>query len=78
MAFKPNHDLVEELKWRGLLHDSMPETQEMLNREMVTGYVGFDPTSDSLHIGNLVPIMLLKHLQLAGHKPIAWLVVPLE
>ncbi|MBP9153210.1 MAG: tyrosine--tRNA ligase [Flavobacteriales bacterium] len=71
MAFKPNHDLIEELKWRGLLHDSMPETQEMLNREMVTGYVGFDPTSDSLHIGNLVPIMLLKHLQLAGHKPIA-------
>ena len=71
MAFKPNHDLVEELKWRGLHHDSMPETQELLNKEMVTGYVGFDPTSDSLHIGNLVPIMLLKHLQLAGHKPIA-------
>jgi tyrosyl-tRNA synthetase len=71
MAFKPNHDLVEELKWRGLLHDAMPETQELLNQEMVTGYVGFDPTSDSLHIGNLVPIMLLKHLQLAGHKPIA-------
>lgn len=71
MAFKPNHDLVEELKWRGLLHDAMPETQELLNKEMVTGYVGFDPTSDSLHIGNLVPIMLLKHLQLAGHKPIA-------
>jgi tyrosyl-tRNA synthetase len=71
MAFKPNHDLIEELKWRGLLHDAMPETQELLNKEMVTGYVGFDPTSDSLHIGNLVPIMLLKHLQLAGHKPIA-------
>lgn len=71
MAFKPKHDLVEELKWRGLHHDSMPETQELLNKEMVTGYVGFDPTSDSLHIGNLVPIMLLKHLQLAGHKPIA-------
>ena len=71
MAFKPNHDLVEELKWRGLHHNSMPETQELLNKEMVTGYVGFDPTSDSLHIGNLVPIMLLKHLQLAGHKPIA-------
>lgn len=71
MAFKPNHDLVEELKWRGLHHDSIPETQELLNKEMVTGYVGFDPTSDSLHIGNLVPIMLLKHLQLAGHKPIA-------
>ena len=71
MVFKPNHDLIEELKWRGLLHDCMPETKELLNGEMVTGYVGFDPTSDSLHIGNLVPIMLLKHLQLAGHKPIA-------
>lgn len=71
MAFKPNHDLIEELKWRGLLHDAMPDTQELLNKEMVTGYVGFDPTADSLHIGNLVPIMLLKHLQLAGHKPIA-------
>lgn len=71
MSFTPNHDLVEELKWRGLLHDSMPNTQELLNKEMVTGYVGFDPTADSLHIGSLVPIMLLKHLQLAGHKPIA-------
>ena len=71
MSFSPNHDLIEELKWRGLLHDAMPETQELLNKEMVTGYVGFDPTADSLHIGNLVPIMLLKHLQLAGHKPVA-------
>lgn len=71
MSFTPNHDLVEELKWRGLLHDNMPGTQELLNKEMVTGYVGFDPTADSLHIGSLVPIMLLKHLQLAGHKPIA-------
>jgi tyrosyl-tRNA synthetase len=71
MAFIPNHDLVEELKWRGLLQDSMPGTQELLNSEMVAGYVGFDPTADSLHIGNLVPIMLLKHLQLAGHRPIA-------
>lgn len=71
MAFIPHHDLVEELKWRGLLQDSMPGTQELLNSEMVTGYVGFDPTADSLHIGNLVPIMLLKHLQLAGHRPIA-------
>lgn len=71
MAFTPNHDLIEELKWRGLLHDSMPETQQLLNSEMVTGYVGFDPTAESLHIGNLVPIMLLKHLQLAGHKPMA-------
>ncbi|MFT4526613.1 MAG: tyrosyl-tRNA synthetase [Bacteroidia bacterium] len=71
MAFTPNHDLVAELEWRGLLHDSMPGTQDLLNKEMVTGYVGFDPTADSLHIGSLVPIMLLKHLQLAGHKPIA-------
>jgi tyrosyl-tRNA synthetase len=71
MAFTPHHDLIEELKWRGLLHDSMPGTHELLQREMVTGYVGFDPTAPSLHIGNLVPIMLLKHLQLAGHKPIA-------
>ena len=71
MSFKPNFDLIKELKWRGLLHDVMPDTQLLLNREMVTGYVGFDPTADSLHIGSLVPIMLLKHLQLAGHKPIA-------
>ncbi|MFC2175671.1 tyrosine--tRNA ligase [Bacteroidota bacterium] len=71
MSFKPNHDLVEELKWRGLLQDCTPGTQELLNKEMVTGYVGFDPTADSLHIGSLVPIMLLKHLQLAGHRPIA-------
>jgi tyrosyl-tRNA synthetase len=71
MSFKPNHDLIVELKWRGLLHDAMPETQELLNKELVTGYVGFDPTADSLHIGSLVPIMLLKHLQLAGHKPVA-------
>jgi tyrosyl-tRNA synthetase len=62
---------LKNLKWRGLLHDSMPGTHELLQREMVTGYVGFDPTAPSLHIGNLVPIMLLKHLQLAGHKPIA-------
>ncbi len=71
MSFTPDNDLIAELEWRGLLHDAMPETQELLNKEMVTGYVGFDPTADSLHIGSLVPIMLLKHLQLAGHKPIA-------
>ena len=62
---------IEELKWRGLLKDIMPGTEELLEKEMVTGYVGFDPTADSLHIGNLVPIMLLVHLQRAGHKPIA-------
>jgi len=71
MAFVPNHDLIEELKWRGLLQDAMPGTQDLLNREMVTGYVGFDPTAESLHIGNLVPVMLLTHLQRAGHRPIA-------
>jgi len=71
MSFKPNFDFVEELKWRGLLHDAMPGTHELLNSEMVTGYCGFDPTADSLHIGNLVPITLLIHLQRAGHKPIA-------
>ena len=70
MAFKSNYDLVEELKWRGLLHDSTPGVSELLSKEMVTGYVGFDPTADSLHIGNLVPVMLLVHLQRAGHKPI--------
>ena len=71
MEFSPSYDLVEELRWRGLLHDAIPGTQELLNREQVTGYVGFDPTADSLHIGNLVPIMLLTHLQRAGHRPIA-------
>jgi tyrosyl-tRNA synthetase len=63
--------LIEELKWRGMIHDIMPGTEEMLSREMVTAYVGFDPTSDSLHIGHLVSVMLLRHLQSAGHKPIA-------
>jgi tyrosyl-tRNA synthetase len=64
-------NLIEELRWRGLLHDIMPGTEEQLNKEMTTGYVGFDPTADSLHIGSLVPILLLQHLQKAGHKPIA-------
>lgn len=63
--------LIDELKWRGLLHDMTPEVENQLSKEMTTGYVGFDPTADSLHIGNLVPIMLLVHLQRAGHKPIA-------
>ena len=63
--------LLEELRWRGLLQDVMPGTDEQLNREMTTAYVGFDPTADSLHIGSLVPIILLMHLQKAGHKPIA-------
>jgi tyrosyl-tRNA synthetase len=64
-------NLVAELKWRGMLQDIMPGTEEQLNREMTTGYVGFDPTAESLHIGSLVPILLLLHLQRAGHKPIA-------
>jgi tyrosyl-tRNA synthetase len=64
-------NFVEELKWRGMIHDVMPGTEEKLNKEMVTGYAGFDPTASSLTIGNLVSIMLLVHLQKCGHKPIA-------
>src|SRR5690606_13789944 len=64
-------NLVEELTWRGMIHDIMPGTEEQLNKEMTTAYIGFDPTSDSLHIGSLVPIILLVHLQKAGHRPIA-------
>ncbi len=62
---------IEELQWRGMLQDIMPGTAEQLNKEMTAGYVGFDPTADSLHIGSLVPILLLVHLQKAGHKPVA-------
>jgi len=62
---------VEELMWRGVVHDMMPGTEEQLNKELTTGYIGFDPTADSLHIGNLLPIMLLVHFQRAGHKPLA-------
>src|ERR1700754_4669353 len=64
-------NLIEELKWRGMIQDIMPGTEEQLNKEMVSGYIGFDPTSDSLHIGSLVPILLLVHMQRAGHKPYA-------
>ncbi|MBH2003274.1 MAG: tyrosine--tRNA ligase [Sphingobacteriia bacterium] len=64
-------NLVEELKWRGMIQDIMPGTEDLLAKEMVSGYIGFDPTSDSLHIGSLVPILLLVHLQKAGHKPYA-------
>ena len=64
-------DFVEELQWRGMIHDIMPGTNELLNKEMTTAYVGIDPTADSLHIGHLVSIMMLKHFQLCGHKPIA-------
>lgn len=64
-------NLIEELKWRGMIQDIMPGTEEQLSKEMTSGYIGFDPTSDSLHIGSLVPILLLVHLQKAGHKPYA-------
>ncbi len=64
-------NLMEELRWRGMLQDIMPGTEEQLNKEMTSAYIGFDPTADSLHIGSLVPILLLVHLQKAGHKPIA-------
>ncbi|RYZ46361.1 MAG: tyrosine--tRNA ligase [Sphingobacteriales bacterium] len=64
-------NLVKELRWRGMIQDIMPGTEEQLERDVTTGYIGFDPTSDSLHIGSLVPILLLMHLQKAGHRPIA-------
>ena len=62
---------VEELTWRGMIHDIMPGTDEMLDKEMASAYVGIDPTADSLHIGHLVGVMMLKHFQNAGHRPIA-------
>ncbi|MFY7651932.1 MAG: tyrosine--tRNA ligase [Chitinophagaceae bacterium] len=64
-------NLIEELRWRGMIQDIMPGTEEQLNKEMTAGYIGFDPTAESLHIGSLVPILLLVHLQKAGHKPFA-------
>lgn len=64
-------NFVEELRWRGMLQDIMPGTEELLVKEIVTGYCGFDPTADSLHVGSLIPIMMLKHMQRAGHRPIA-------
>ena len=64
-------NFVEELTWRGMIHNIMPGTEEQLNKEMTVAYVGIDPTADSLHIGHLVSIMMLKHLQVAGHKPIS-------
>ena len=64
-------NLIEELQWRGMIQDIMPGTEDQLKKELTTGYIGFDPTSDSLHIGSLVPILLLLHLQKAGHKPMA-------
>jgi len=64
-------NFVEELKWRGMIHDIMPGTQEQFEKEMTSAYIGFDPTADSLHIGSLVQIMILVHLQRCGHKPFA-------
>jgi len=64
-------NFVEELKWRGMLHDIMPGTDEQLQKELTAAYVGIDPTADSLHIGHLVGVMMLKHFQNAGHQPIA-------
>lgn len=64
-------NLISELRWRGMIQDIMPGTEEQLNKELTKAYIGFDPTADSLHIGSLVPILLLVHLQKAGHKPYA-------
>jgi len=64
-------NFVEELRWRGMLHDIMPGTEELLNKGMVSGYIGFDPTADSLHVGSLAQIMSLIHFQRAGHRPFA-------
>lgn len=64
-------DFIEELTWRGMLHNLMPGTEEHLCKGMTTAYLGIDPTADSLHIGHLVGVMMLKHFQRAGHKPIA-------
>jgi len=63
-------NFIEELRWRGMIHDMTPGTEEQLQSEITSGYIGFDPTADSLHIGNLVPVMLLVHLQRTGHKPV--------
>src|SRR4051812_37939069 len=64
-------NFIEELLWRGMLHDIMPGTEELLSKGIVKGYIGFDPTADSLGVGNLVQIMTLLHFQKSGHKPVA-------
>ena len=64
-------NFVEELRWRGMLQDMMPGTEELLAKEQVTAYLGIDPTADSLHIGHLCGVMMLRHLQRCGHKPLA-------
>src|SRR6195952_5139903 len=64
-------NFVEELRWRGMLHDMMPGTDDLLSKGITAGYIGFDPTADSLHVGSLAQIMTLIHFQRAGHKPVA-------
>ena len=64
-------NFVEEMKWRGMIHDITPETEKILKETSTAGYIGFDPTADSLHIGSLVQIIILMHFQRAGHSPIA-------
>ena len=64
-------NFVEELKWRGMIHTMMPGTEDLLEKEQVTAYLGIDPTADSLHIGHLCGVMMLKHFQRCGHKPLA-------
>jgi tyrosyl-tRNA synthetase len=64
-------NFVQELQWRGMIHDIMPGTEEQFEKELTSAYIGFDPTADSLHIGSLVQIMILVHLQRSGHKPYA-------
>ena len=64
-------NFVEELRWRGMLQDIMPGTEELLIKEQVTAYLGIDPTADSLHIGHLCGVMILRHFQRCGHKPLA-------
>ena len=68
---KISKNFVKELEWRGMIHDIMPGTEEQLMKERTSAYVGIDPTADSLHIGHLVSIMMLKHFQNCGHRPIA-------
>ncbi len=64
-------NFVEEMRWRGMIHDIMPGTEELMNREKIVGYLGIDPSADSLHIGHLVTVMMLRHLQNTGHRPVA-------
>ena len=66
-------NFIEDLKWRGMIHNMMPGTEDQFSKELTSAYIGFDPTGDSLHIGSLVQIMILVHLQNAGHKPIVLL-----